>query len=63
MSAITLKTQSQMKRTGLYLSAELHEEFDVWAEENGVGFNQAAIYFMRLGREELKASEENKLGA
>jgi|TARA_B100000809_G_C15029584_1_gene491448 hypothetical protein len=63
MSAITLKTQSQMKRTGLYLSAELHEEFDVWAEENGVSFNQAAIYFMRLGREALKASEENKLGA
>ena len=52
-----------MKRTGLYLSAELHEEFEMWADDNGVSFNQAAIYFMRLGREALKAKESNKSGA
>jgi len=46
-----------MKRTGLYMPADLHREFEQWAEDNGVSFNQAAIYFMRLGMESTEVKK------
>ena len=57
MTTVTLKKQAQMKRTGLYMPADLHREFEQWAEDNGVSFNQAAIYFMRLGMESTEVKK------
>jgi hypothetical protein len=54
MQEIELKVQTEKARAGLYMDAELYDEFCEFADDHGVSFNQAAIYLMRLGMESLE---------
>ena len=62
MNDIKLERPADVKkvRTALYMDVELKAAFDRFAKDNGVSFNRASVYLMRLGLDACGATKAAK---